>query len=92
MVFDVEFILFLRHQEKDIGVSFDDNEWGYGQILVLFVWVPVFVEYIYLMAIRKELVDTVEDDLNKLLIPRQHGIDGPRNGSINVESQLRGPE
>jgi hypothetical protein len=42
----LHFIGHLRGVEKDIATHFQDNQWGYGQILALFIWVPVIAEYI----------------------------------------------
>jgi hypothetical protein len=33
--------------QKVTGKVFQDNEWGFGQILALLMWAPVFVELIY---------------------------------------------
>ena len=54
IIIDIRFVLFLRHQEKDISTSgYDEDTWGYGQILAVFVWVPVFVEYIYIYGFQR---------------------------------------
>ena len=44
---DIRFLWYLRAQEQDIASKDDEDQWGYGQILALFVWVPIFVEYFY---------------------------------------------
>ena len=50
---DVRFILFLRHQEKSISGTYDEDTWGYGQILAVFVWVPPVVEYFYIFGFQR---------------------------------------
>ena len=51
-IYDILFLRFLRNQEKAISVNKDEAEmhWGYGQILAVFVWVPVLVEYCYVLG------------------------------------------
>ena len=50
--YDIRFFIFLRKQERDISGTKDtaENQWGYGQILAVFVWVPVVVEYTYVLG------------------------------------------
>ncbi|KAK4695258.1 hypothetical protein P7C71_g2468, partial [Lecanoromycetidae sp. Uapishka_2] len=50
--YDIRFLMFLRNQEKAISSTKDaaEDEWGYGQILAVFVWVPVIVEYFYVLG------------------------------------------
>lgn len=50
--YDIRFLIFLRRQEQDISQSGDrqENQWGYGQVLAVFVWVPVIVEYTYVLG------------------------------------------
>ena len=50
--YDIRFLMFLRNQEKAISSTKDaaEDEWGYGQILAVFVWVPVVVEYFYVLG------------------------------------------
>ena len=48
--YDIRFLWYLRNQEKDIASNDTENEWGYGQILAVFVWVPVLVEYFYVLG------------------------------------------
>jgi len=47
--YDIRFLIFLRNQENPISSTKDaaEDEWGYGQILAVFVWVAVIVEYSY---------------------------------------------
>ena len=47
IILDTQFLLSLRDQEKTVGTDVEDGNWSYGQILAIFVWVPVFVEYVY---------------------------------------------
>lgn len=49
-VFDITFIQDLRSSESNIASVNQDKEWGYGQILALFIWVPVIVQYFYVLA------------------------------------------
>lgn len=50
--YDIRFLWYLRNQEKDIASNDTENEWGYGQILAVFVWVPVLVEYFYILGLE----------------------------------------
>ncbi len=51
-IYDILFLRFLRNQEKEISSTKDqaETQWGYGQILAVFVWVPVVVEYCYVLG------------------------------------------
>ena len=50
--YDIQFLIFLRQQERFISSTKDtaEEQWGYGQILAVFVWVPVIVEYFYVLG------------------------------------------
>ena len=50
--YDIRFLIFLRKQERLISSTKDtaEEQWGYGQILAVFVWVPVIVEYFYVLG------------------------------------------
>ena len=50
--YDIRFFIFLRKQEHAISGTGDHAEaqWGYGQILAVFVWVPVILEYTYALG------------------------------------------
>ena len=48
--YDIRFLWYLRKQEKHISLHDTENQWGYGQILAVFVWVPVIVEYFYVLG------------------------------------------
>lgn len=52
--YDIRFLMFLRKQEQAISSTKDtaENQWGYGQILAVFVWVPVLVEYFYILGLK----------------------------------------
>lgn len=50
--YDIRFLWYLRNQEKDISSNDTENQWGYGQILAVFVWVPVLVEYFYVLGLK----------------------------------------
>ena len=51
-IYDILFLRFLRNQEKAISSTKDqaETQWGYGQILAVCVWVPVLVEYFYMLG------------------------------------------
>jgi hypothetical protein len=44
---DINFIGTLRDAEKAVALKDEEDAWGYGQILAVLIWVPIFVEYIY---------------------------------------------
>lgn len=52
--YDIQFLMFLRKQEQRISQTADtaENQWGYGQILALFVWISVIVEYTYALGYK----------------------------------------
>ena len=62
---DIRFLWYLRVREQDI--SFEDNEdqWGYGQILALFVWVPIFVEYFYVFGKERNFWGKINTNVEK---------------------------
>ena len=66
--YDIQFLLFLRRQERKISSTADsaENEWGYGQILALFVWIPVAVEYTYALGYKLEFYKMVGQSLFEL--------------------------
>lgn len=45
------FILRVRMEQKEmakyLGLDFLDDNWGFGQIIALLIWMPVVVEYLY---------------------------------------------
>lgn len=51
-IYDILFLRFLRNQEKEISSTKAqaETQWGYGQILAVCVWVPVLVEYFYVLG------------------------------------------
>ncbi|KAK3176460.1 hypothetical protein OEA41_007783 [Lepraria neglecta] len=51
-LYDIRFLIFLRKQESFISSTKDtaEEQWGYGQILAVCVWVPVIVEYFYALG------------------------------------------
>ncbi len=53
IVIDIQFVLFLRDEESTIASSDNEDEWGYGQLLAVFVWIPVYVEYIYVFGFQR---------------------------------------
>ena len=52
---DQRFLWYLRVRERDVSSAGDEDQWGYGQILALFVWVPIFVEYFYVFGLNRNL-------------------------------------
>ena len=50
---DIWFVIILREEEKYIASEDNEDQWGYGQILAVFVWIPVFVEYIYIFGFQR---------------------------------------
>jgi hypothetical protein len=53
--YDIEFIQTLRNKELEVAAQAevtatnDEDSWGYGQILAVLIWAPIFVEYIYIV-------------------------------------------
>ena len=53
--YDIAFIQTLRDKELDVAAraevaaTNDEDSWGYGQILAVLIWAPIFVEYIYIV-------------------------------------------
>lgn len=53
--YDIEFIQTLRGKEfevaaqAEVAATNDEDSWGYGQILAVLIWAPIFVEYIYII-------------------------------------------
>lgn len=68
---DIRFLWYLRVQEQDISSADNEDQWGYGQILALFVWVPVFVEYFYVFGFERNLWGRMNTDLEKKVAPRR---------------------
>lgn len=40
---------------KYLGLDFLDDNWGFGQIIALLIWMPVVVEYLYQYYSKKPL-------------------------------------
>ena len=66
--YDIRFFIFLRKQEHAISGTGDRQEaqWGYGQILAVFVWVPVILEYTYALGRVMGFYNAIWDYLFKL--------------------------
>jgi hypothetical protein len=53
--YDIRFIRTLRDREievaaqAEVATTNEDDSWGYGQILAVLIWAPIFVEYIYII-------------------------------------------
>ena len=62
---DIRFLWYLRIQEQDISFEDNEDEWGYGQILALFVWVPIFVEYFYVFGNKRNLWGKINANVEK---------------------------
>ena len=54
-LYDIRFIQTLRDRELEVAAQAevttmnDEDSWGYGQILAVLIWAPIFVEYIYIV-------------------------------------------
>jgi len=47
-------IIRSRHQSQNVaGDDYMENEFGYGQILALLIWLPVLLEYVYFAYCRR---------------------------------------
>ena len=68
---DIRFLWYLRLREQDISSADDEDQWGYGQILALFVWVPVFVEYFYVFGLKRNLWGKGKADFKKKTVQRR---------------------
>ena len=68
---DIRFLWYLRVQEQDISLKDNEDQWGYGQILALFVWVPIFVEYIYVFGFERNLWGNINTNLEKKVAERR---------------------
>ena len=62
---DIRFLWFLRAQEQNISFADNEDQWGYGQILALFVWVPIFVEYFYVFGFERKLWGKISSNLER---------------------------
>ena len=68
---DIRFLWYLRVREQEISSADNEDQWGYGQILALFVWVPVFVEYFYVFGFERNLWGRMNTGLEKKIAPRR---------------------
>ena len=68
---DIRFLWYLRKLEQDISSADNEDEWGYGQILALFVWVPIFVEYFYVFGLERNLWGKKNADLKTKTVQRR---------------------
>ncbi len=68
---DIRFLWYLRVQEQDISSADNEDQWGYGQILALFVWVPIFVEYFYVFGFERNLWGKINTNLEKKVAKRR---------------------
>ena len=68
---DIRFLWYLRVREKDIASADDEGQWGYGQILALFVWVPIFVEYFYVFGLERNLWGKIDTKLEEKMAERR---------------------
>lgn len=68
---DIRFLWYLRVRERNISSADDEDQWGYGQILALFVWVPIFVEYFYVFGLKRNLWGKINTNLEKTLANRK---------------------
>ena len=68
---DIRFLWYLRVREQDISSADNEDQWGYGQILALFVWVPIFVEYFYVFGLPRNLWGNINTNLEKKMAKRE---------------------
>ena len=68
---DIRFLWYLRVRERNIASADNEGQWGYGQILALFVWVPIFVEYFYVFGFERNLWGKIEANLEKRMAKRR---------------------
>lgn len=68
---DIRFLWFLRVQEQNISSADNEDQWGYGQILALFVWVPIFVEYFYVFGFERNLWGKMNTKLETKMAQRR---------------------
>jgi hypothetical protein len=53
--YDIQFIRTLRDRELEVAAQAEvaspneQDNWGYGQILAVLIWAPIFVEYLYVV-------------------------------------------
>jgi hypothetical protein len=53
--YDIRFIRTLRNRElqvaaqAEVASNNEQDNWGYGQILAVLIWAPIFVEYLYVV-------------------------------------------
>lgn len=66
--YDIGFIQSLRDTQQEVANSTletstnDQDTWGYGQILAVLIWAPVFVEYIYVIIKGDEHAEEEKED------------------------------
>ena len=82
---DIRFLWYLRVQEQDISSADNEDEWGYGQILALFVWVPIFVEYFYVFGLKRNLWGTMAERRSYEMIDlaNEQKVDASDHPSLN---------
>ena len=68
---DIRFLWYLRVQEQNIAFADNEDQWGYGQILALFVWVPIFVEYFYKFWFERKFWGRTDINLDKDMAKRR---------------------
>ena len=69
---DIRFLWYLRLQEQDISSADNEDQWGYGQILALFVWVPIFVEYFYVFGFERNIWGKIDTKVEKEMAEREN--------------------
>jgi hypothetical protein len=75
--YDIQFIRTLRNRDleaaaqAEVASNNEQDSWGYGQILAVLIWAPIFVEYVYVVlkgpeeseeARRRDTLETVLDE------------------------------
>ena len=74
--YDIQFIQRLRDAQQEVAnqaqdsSTNDEDTWGYGQILAVLIWAPVFVEYIYVIIKGDEKPEEEEEE-ETLLTPEE---------------------
>ena len=72
IIIDIQFILYLRVAESEIASQDNEDEWGYGQLLAVFVWIPVYVEYIYVFGFQRGFWGEHNHNAEKIVAERRN--------------------
>lgn len=59
---------------KDVtGVNFQDNQWGFGQVIALFLWAPLLIQSLYYGLRELSLPNTLSNAAICLVFILTHG-------------------